>query len=128
MIRVGENVFQFMSVLEIKHKSSSVSVCSVRNIVGVHLGNKRLMVLNLSDENDIKLFKKCILETDYCMQITPEALCSNVQVVFFVVGTTSIQFVLICIFPTSLIQAYNDCLQFIQTTYLSWMFEEGSTE
>ena len=39
MIRVDENALQFMSVLEIKHKSSSVSVCSVRNIVGVHLSN-----------------------------------------------------------------------------------------
>ena len=49
---------KFVSVIEIKHKSSAITTNVVQNILASHLKNKKLKVLDLSNTEDCKLFRK----------------------------------------------------------------------
>lgn len=126
LVNKEDQYISFVCAMEYKHKSSIKTVATTQQIVSQVLMNKLVQIIDLDNDEDVKLFHKAVPEPDYRMQIIHELVCTNSAALCFVVATTKIEFCLICLAPTSICEAYSNMLEHIRSKYLSWMFIPGT--
>jgi hypothetical protein len=109
--------------LEYKHKSSTQTVAKARVLAASLRSSNEIVVIPIDITwKDETRFSKYVPEIDYRLQVVHEALCSNTNVLLYVVASTKIEYVCILLFSGEFLSAYRNMLLFVQYRYLSWMF------
>jgi hypothetical protein len=123
VIHIGSR-YHFLCAHEYKHKSSVLAVSASTHIRTSGLQGKRFSILHPASEIDQEVFCQIIPSADYRCQVWHEAYVSNVSCVQFVVGTTSILYSVMILFPPTMLELYETCMLYSKEKYLYWLFGE----
>ena len=72
--------------------------------------------------------EKYVPEIDYRFQLVHECLCTNTNIVLYIVGTTKIEYIAIIMFSNNFLASYRVLLDTIKEKYLGWLFKNNLME